>query len=650
MSAAEPPEFEISQRQLATIEALQHGEEPIRAPAWLARQAAIDDVAERARAEADPAAFWDEQARLVEWAEPFRQVCRFELPHHAWFEGGRLNVTVSAVDRHVHGERRNKAAIIWVGEDGEEHTYTYNRLYREMNRLANALKRLGVGRGDRVVLYMPLTPEGILAMLACARLGAIHSVVYAGMGTQALRARIVDAGARVVICSDLTYRRGKAVPLKPTVDEAVRDLPGVEHVVVHRRGSRPHQAPPGFAGEREHDFYGIQQPRDIHCAPEMVDAEHPLFILYTSGTTGRPKGVVHAAGGYLVGVTYLARAFYQIGERDIYWSTSDIGWVVGHSFIVYGPLSLGATVLCREGAPDHPSPEVTWELCERFGVNVMFTAPTAVRLWMSHGSEAPARYDLSRLRLLACAGEPLNPEAHRWAQRHLVGQGDGYVVDNWWQTEIAGPVLGTLPTFDARPGKVGKPLPGIRAAVVDREGRPVPPGQGGLLIIEQPVPYMLRTVWNDPDRYAEYWRQIPGRCCYTAGDVAVVDADGYFAVLGRADDVMNVAGHRIGTADVEGCLQRHPAVAESAVVGLPDPLKGERIKAFVVVRAGVERGPGLLASLRDHVRDDLGPIAQPSEIEILAALPKTRSGKILRRVLKAQALGEDPGDLSTLAD
>jgi acetyl-CoA synthetase len=587
MTAPESDEFELSRQHRATIDALQHGEEAIQPPAWLTAAAVIgDDAAERARAAADPGAFWAEQAALVEWAEPFREALRFEPPHHEWFVGGRLNATVSAVDRHVRGERRNKAALIWVGEDGEEHTYTYNRLYREMNRLANALKRLGVGRGDRVVLYMPLTPEGILSMLACARIGAIHSVVYAGMGTQALRARIVDAGARVVICSDFTYRRGKAVPLKATVDEAVRDLPEVEHVVVHRRGSRAGGAAPepdGAAAEpggaREIDFYGMQRPRDIHCEPEIVDAEQPLFILYTSGTTGKPKGVVHATGGYLVGVTYLARAFYQIADRDIYWSTSDIGWIVGHSFIVYGPLSIGATVFCREGAPDYPSPEVTWELVERFGVNVLFTAPTAVRMWMSHGSEAPARYDLSRLRLLACAGEPLNPEAHRWAQRHLVSQGDGFVVDNFWQTEIAGPVLGTLPTFEARPGKVGKPLPGVRAAVVDRDGNPLPPGQGGLLIVEAPLPYMLRTVWNDPDRYAEYWRQIPGRCCYAAGDVAVVDADGWFAVLGRADDVMNVAGHRIGTADVEGSLLRHPAVAESAVVGLPDPIKGERIKA-----------------------------------------------------------------------
>lgn len=639
---------DMSVTQQATLESLLKGEAPIHPPEWLTEQCTMDYDRERAWADFDLNAFWADKAKLLQWDHPWETVLRFEAPNHAWFEGGRLNATVNCIDRHVRSDRRNKAAIIWLGEDGEERTLTYNRLYREVNRFANALKRLGVGLGDRVVLYMPITPEGIIAMLACARLGAIHSVVYAGMGTQALRARIEDAGAKVVVCADFTYRRGKAVPLKATVDEAVRDLTFVDYVVVHRRGSRPGDAPVEFTSERELDFYDIQEPRDIHCEPAMVDSEHPLYILYTSGTTGKPKGVVHATGGYMVGVTYLAKSYYQIGERDIYWSTSDIGWAVGHSFIVYGPLSIGATVLCREGAPDHPTPHVVWELCERFGVNVMFTAPTAVRMWMSHGGEIPDQYDLSRLRLLACAGEPLNPEAHRWAERHLVNQGKGFVVDNWWQTEIAGPVLGTLQTFESRPGKVGKPMPGVKAAVLNPDGTPVPDGQGGLLVIQAPLPHMLRTIWNDHPRYEAYWKEFPG--FYTAGDVAVKDADGYFAVLGRADDVLNVAGHRIGTADVEGSFLRHPSVAESAVVGLPDPIKGERIMAFVVLKPGTSAGPGLIASLKDHVREDLGPFASPSEIEILESLPKTRSGKIVRRFLKAQALGQDPGDLSTLAD
>lgn len=643
------PDIKLTESQQAAISALMHDEGAIPPPLSLARAAYLrNDTVERDRAAADPDGFWAEQAALVDWMEPWSAVSRIEPPDHAWFVDGRLNASVNCLDRHVHGGRRNQAALIWIGEDGEEHTYTYARLYREVNRFANALKRLGVGKGDRVVVYMPLVAEGIITMLACARIGAVHSVVYAGMGTQALASRIADSGARVVVCSDFTYRRGKRIPLKPTVDEAVRDDAQVQWVVVHRRGSRPGDEPVTFESEREVDFYDVQEPREIHCPPEPVDAEDPLFILYTSGTTGKPKGVVHATGGYMVGVTFLARAFYQIGDTDIYWSTSDIGWIVGHSFIVYGPLSIGATVLVREGVPDYPSADVTWELCERFGVNVMFTAPTAVRMWMSHGPEAPARYDLSRLRLVACAGEPLNPEAHRWAQQNLVGQSGGMVVDNWWQTEIAGPVLGTLPTFEARPGKVGKPMPGVIADVVDHEGNPMPAGQGGLLVLRRPLPYMLRTVWGDHTRYTKYWEQLPG--VYTAGDIAVRDADGYFAVLGRADDVMNVAGHRIGTADVEGSLVRHKAVGEAAVIGLPDPVKGERIKAFVVLRKGVEAGPGLVASLKDHVRQDLGPIAQPSEIEVRDALPKTRSGKIVRRYLKAVELGEDPGDLSTLAE
>ena len=642
-------DISLTESQQAAISALMHDEEVIAPPLGLARAAYLkNDAVERDRAMRDPDGFWAEQAAGVDWMEPWTTVSEFNPPDHRWFTGGKLNATVNCLDRHVHGERRNTAALIWIGEDGEEHTYTYARLYREVNRFANALKRLGVSKGDRVIVYMPLVAEGIITMLACARLGAIHSVVYAGMGTQALASRIDDCGARVVVCSDYTFRRGKRIPLKPTVDEAVRDNASVEWVVVHRRGSRPGDEPVSFESEREVDFYDIQEGGEIHCAPEPMDAEDPLFILYTSGTTGKPKGVVHATGGYMVGVTYLARAFYQINDRDIYWSTSDIGWIVGHSFIVYGPLSIGATVLVREGVPDYPSADVTWEICERFGVNVMFTAPTAVRMWMSHGPDAPGRYDLARLRLVACAGEPLNPAAHRWAQQNLVGQSGGMVVDNWWQTEIAGPVLGTLPTFEARLGKVGKPMPGVVADVVDKQGNSLPAGQGGLLVLRRPLPYMLRTVWGDHARYAKYWEQLPGM--YTAGDIAVRDADGYFAVLGRADDVMNIAGHRIGTADVEGSLVRHASVGEAAVIGLPDPIKGERIKAYVVLRQGVEAGPGLIGSLKDHVRQDLGPIAQPSEIEVRDSLPKTRSGKIVRRYLKAVEMGEDPGDLSTLAD
>ena len=641
---------ELSEAQRAQIAALSRDEAVIPAPVWLARQAVMqNDAIERAFARDDEEGFWREKAQLVEWMAPFEEVLRFSAPEHAWFSGGKLNASVNCIDRHVHGSRRLKAALIWIGEDGEEQTYTYNRLYREVNRFANALRRLGLKKGERAILYMPLTPEGIIAMLACARIGAIHSVVFAGMGVQALRGRIQDSGAKVVVTADYTFRRGKKIALKPTVDEAVRDLHGVEHVIVHHRGSRAGEAVEReFESSREHDFYAVQRGRDIHCPPEPMDAEDPLFILYTSGTTGKPKGVVHATGGYLVGVTYMARAFYQIGERDIYWSTSDIGWIVGHSFIVYGPLSIGATVLVREGVPDHPSPDVTWEICERYGVNILFAAPTAVRMWMSHGEQALERYDLSRLRLLACAGEPLNSEAHFWAQRHIVGQSSGFVVDNWWQTEIAAPVLGTLPTYDARPGKVGKPMPGVDAAVVDATGQPVPDGTGGLLVLRRPLPYMLRSVWGDRARYESYWSQIPG--VYTAGDIAVRDPDGYFAVLGRADDVLNVAGHRIGTADVESSLLRHPAVAESAVIGLPDAIKGERIKAFVILRAGIEGTDSVLASLKDHVRQDLGPIAMPSEVELRTSLPKTRSGKIVRRYLRAIELGQDPGDLSTLAD
>lgn len=590
-----------------------------------------------------PDRFWGGVASELYWEKPWDKVMEFNPPQHQWFVGGKTNITINALDRHAKGPQRNKVAIIFAAEDGWEHIITYDRLLRRVCQLANALKKSGVKKGDRVIIYMPLTLEGIYSMLACARLGAIHSVVYAGMGVQALRARIIDSGAKVVICSDVTYRGGKRVGLKSVVDNAIEDLEQVEKVIVHRRN----EPKIDLGSEREVDFYDFIWNEPQWIPAEIMDAEDPLFILYTSGTTGKPKGVVHVHGGYMVGTYYLSQAFYNIKESDIFWSTSDIGWIVGHSYIVYGPLLRNATIFVREGAIDYPDPGVIWKMVERHGINIMFTAPTAIRMFMKHGPEFIKQYDVSTLRLLACAGEPLNPEAHWWAQQHIMGD-RGFVVDNWWQTEIASPVLGTMPAFDAKLGHVGKPLMGVVIDVVDHDGKTVPPNTGGLLVLRRPLPYMMRTIWGDEERYNKYFAEFKG--CYTSGDIAFYDEDGYFSVLGRADDVMNVAGHRIGTAEVENAFLTHPAVAESAVVGLPDELKGERIKVFVVLKPAHQPTDTLRSILRDHVRRELGPIATPSEIEFKDSLPKTRSGKIMRRYLKAIEMGEDPGDISTLSD
>ena len=592
------------------------------------------------RSIADPDEFWGDYALHFQWSRPWDKVLQWDGVHHQWFVGGKTNITTNALDRHANSDRRNRAAYIWLGEDGSERIVTYGQLYRMVCRFANGLKSLGLRKGDRVVIYMPLTIEGVVAMLACARIGAIHSVVYAGLGHTALRDRITDAQAKVVIAGDVGFRRGKTVALKSIVDEALDGLECVVKVVVYSRRAAE------IAIGREIDFAELMK-FPPECPAEEMDAEDPLFLLYTSGSTGKPKGVLHVHGGYMVGTTYHLENFYDVGEQDIFWCTSDIGWVVGHSYIVYAPLCAGATTLFREGAIDFPNPGTAWEIVERYGVTKMFTAPTALRMFMRYGESYPAKYDLSTLRVIACAGEPLNPEAWRWAQTHLSGDGKwGYVIDNWWQTELGGPALGTPPGMAMRPGKVGVAVPGVEADVVDEDGKSAPAGVGGRLVLKRPFPYMLRTVWGDDARYERDWKQIPG--CYVTGDVAVKDKDGYIAVLGRADDVLNVAGHRIGTAEVESALVSHPAVAEAAAIGVPDPLKGETIKVFVQTRADHAPSEALSTALIEHVRRELGPIATPSALEFVTALPKTRSGKILRRFLKAKETGADAGDVSTM--
>ena len=619
-------------------------------PRDLVANANLQDYdAEYQRSIHGPEGFWGDVASELHWFHPWDQVFRWDFPEFRWFEGAKCNITTNCLDRHVGSWRKNKAAFIWLGEDGTERIFTFGRLAQLVNRFANGLKSLGVGKGDRVVVYMPLAPEGAIAMLACARIGAVHSVVYAGFSVGALRDRILDARSKVVITADVGYRRGHKVDLKGITDEAINGLDVVEKVVVWRR------EPVSTTGEsdtsgREVDFDQLMASGSPECEPEVMDAEDPLYILYTSGTTGKPKGVLHVHGGYMVGTYYHFRAFWDIKDEDVYFCTSDIGWVVGHSYIVYAPLIAGATTVFREGAIDYPHPGVAYEIIDKYGVSVMFTAPTAVRMLMRYGEEYTKGYNLRSLRLLTCAGEPLNPEALRWAYQHLCGGGEwGYMVDNYWQTETGGPCLATMPTMPVKPGKVGKPVPGVVAEIVDREGQPIEePNRGGLLVLKRPFPSLFRTVYGDPERYAQDWSRIPG--CYFTGDVALKDEDGYFMVVGRADDVLNVAGHRIGSAEVESALVSHPTVAEAAVIGKPDAIRGESIKAFVTLRAGNDPGQELVGILKDHVRHELGPIAIPAEVEFVANLPKTRSGKIMRRLLKAQELGLDPGDITTLEE
>ncbi|MGH7517876.1 MAG: acetate--CoA ligase [Gemmatimonadales bacterium] len=615
---------------------------------FAARATATRELYERAGR--DRLQFWADEARTLEWITPWSRVLDWTLPHAKWFTGGTLNVSANCVDRHLAGPRRNKAAIIWEGEPGDRRVITYWELAREVGRCANALRRLGVRRGDRVAIYLPMIPEAAIAMLACARIGAAHSVVFGGFSAESLRDRINDAQAVCLITADGGYRRGQVVPLKRFADEALTDCPSIRHtVVVQRRpGSPGDESFAEMIEGRDHWWHRLLDRETPASKPEAMDAEDVLFILYTSGTTGKPKGIVHTTGGYLTQVASTTRYVFDLKEDDVFWCTADIGWVTGHSYVVYGPLALGATVLMYEGAPDWPERDRFWKIVARYGVTVFYTAPTAIRAFMKWGPEHPAAHDLSTLRLLGSVGEPINPEAWMWYHEHIGGSRCP-IVDTWWQTETGGIMISPLPgVTTTKPGSATLPLPGISAELVDTGGTPLQRG-GGFLTLSEPWPGMLRTIWGDDARYQEtYWSRFPGR--YFAGDGAKVDEDGYWWVLGRVDDVLNVAGHRIGTMEVESALVDHPAVAEAAVVGKHHDLKGQAIAAFVTLKDGRQNSAELKDDLKEHVTKKIGAIARPDDILFSADLPKTRSGKIMRRLLRDIAEGKALGDTTTLAD
>jgi len=605
------------------------------------------------RAARDPEAFWAQQARELEWSTPFTKVLEWNAPWAKWFLGGKLNASVNCLDRHLRGPRRNKAALIWEGEPGDTRTFTYWDLHREVCRFGNVLRRLGVNRGDRVAIYLPMIPEAAIAMLACARIGAPHSVVFGGFSAESLRDRINDAQAKVLITADGGYRRGQIVPLKRNADKALEETPSIEHVVVVQRrpGGQGDESAASMHAKRDHWWHELMRDVDADCAPEEMDAEDVLYILYTSGTTGKPKGIVHTTGGYLTGCVATTKWVFDLKEDDVYWCTADVGWVTGHSYIVYGPLACGATCVMYEGAPDWPDKDRFWELCEKYGVTIFYTAPTAIRAFMKWGDHLPARHDLSQLRLLGSVGEPINPEA--WIWYHVnIGHERCPIVDTWWQTETGAIMITPLPgVTSTKPGSATVPFPGVSADLLDANAKSIPLG-GGLLALTRPWPSMLRTIWGDPDRYVQtYFSKWPGRPdLYFPGDGAKRDEDGYYWILGRVDDVLNVAGHRIGTMEVESALVSHPAVAESAVVGRHHDLKGQAIAAFVTLREGFKSSPELRDELRDHVADKIGALAKPDDILFSADLPKTRSGKIMRRLLRDIAEGRALGDTTTLAD
>jgi acetyl-CoA synthetase len=595
----------------------------------------------------DPEEFWSQQAsELLVWRKKWKSVLEWKDPFAQWFVGGKLNVSENCLDRHLAGPRRNQAALIWEGEPGEKRTLTYHQLHREVCKFANVLKRNQIKMGDRVIIYMPMCPEAAIAMLACARLGVIHSVVFGGFSSAAIKDRVNDSQAKMVITADGGYRRGAIVPLKRNVDEALKENEHVEKVIVFRRANN---AIPILEGRdvwwhREMDYVNAD------CEPVSVDAEDPLYILYTSGSTGKPKGVLHTSAGYLLQVALTTKYVFDIQEDDIYWCTADIGWVTGHSYVVYGPLCIGATAFMYEGAPNWPEPDRIWKLIEDYGITVLYTAPTAIRAFLRWGDEYPNRHNLSSLRLLGTVGEPINPEAWMWYHK-VIGGGRCPIVDTWWQTETGSIMITPLPgATPLKPGSATLPFFGIDAAVVDDRGVEVPPNVGGKLVIRKPWPSMLRTIWGDEKRYRkQYWSEFKGM--YLTGDAARRDKDGYFWIVGRIDDVLNVAGHRLGTSEIESALVSYPDVAEAAVVGRPDEMKGQAVVAFVTLKQQKKPTPELRETLREHVAEVFSPIAKPDDVRFADALPKTRSGKIMRRLLKEVASsGRVIGDTTTLED
>ncbi|MBI3126170.1 MAG: acetate--CoA ligase [Candidatus Tectomicrobia bacterium] len=593
-----------------------------------------------------PAKFWGRHAEQFHWYKKWKKVLEWKEPHAQWFAGGTTNISYNCLDRHLATWRKNKAALVWEGEPGDSRVLTYQDLHREVSKFANAMKSLGIGKGDRVIIYLPQTPEAAIAMLACARIGAPHSVVFAGFSANSLRDRIQDTEAKAVITADGGWRRGNVVPLKLNADEAIEGCPSVKTVVVLKRTNTQVR----FQEGRDHWWQDIMADASPDCPAEELDAEHPLYILYTSGTTGKPKGIVHTTGGYMVGTWLTTRCVFDVKDEDTFWCTADIGWVTGHSYIIYGPLLNGATSVMYEGAPNHPGPGRFWDIVQKYRVNIFYTAPTAIRAFMKWGEEHPKQRDLSSLRLLGTVGEPINPEAWMWYRR-VIGGERCPIVDTWWQTEtgtiLITPLPGAIPT---KPGTATLPFFGVVPDVVTKEGKSVGPEAGGFLVIRRPWPAMLRTLWRDDERYRkQYWGEIKG--CYFTGDGARRDKDGYFWIMGRVDDVINVAGHRLGTMEIESALVANPRVAEAAVVGIPHELKGQGIAAFVTLKGANAKNVALEQELKDWVVKEIGAIARPDVLRFTDALPKTRSGKIMRRLLRDIASGSGQvGDTTTLED